>query len=317
MKKHVRLLGLTVAAAAGYYFVRQAAVAWRDIDFGMLLSMEAAAFACAALLLYLAQVPLTAMIWRGLLSDLRVPMPLASAYAVIATTQFSKYLPGNVAHHIGRVVVARRFGGDVPKLTLSLIYENVIALLAGAHVTAVFLTLRPVPGIERWLPVESRLLLLVGATASAGLAFVLLPRLVGWLQRRRGLAQAADGVEFRLSPAQLLQTYFVFVASFLFLGLAFSLLAHVASPTGSLPFAELCGAFAAAWVIGTLVPGAPAGLGVREGVLLALLAGVTTSAAAVAAIALLRIVTTLGDAIHFAVGLWRLRSAPAGPPASR
>ena len=69
---------------------------------------------------------------------------------------------------------------------------------------------------------------------------------------------------------------------------------------------------------GLLVPGAPAGLGVREGVLLALVGDVMPAADAVVMIALLRAVTTLGDLVHFAAGgalLRRLRASP-GPAAA-
>lgn len=313
MKKAARLLGLLVAVAAGYYFFRQAAAAWSSVDLSGLLSWKSMALVLGALLLYLAQILFATMIWRWILQDMSVRLPMPSAYAIIATTQFAKYLPGNVAQHIGRVAVARNFGGDVPKLALSLIYENVIALLAGVHITVVFLALRSAPALERWLPMGSKALLLGIATVGALLAFVLLPRVVSYLQHKRGL-DTGNIAGFHLSPRKLLYAYGMFLVSFLTLGLSFTLLTHAVSPQSGFPFPALCGAFAAAWVIGLLVPGAPAGLGVREGVLVALLAGVTSGAGGVAAIALLRIVTTLGDFIHFVLGTWMLRTLPKPIP---
>ncbi len=315
MKRAVRLLGLLVALLAGYYFLRQAAAAWSGADLGNLLSWKAAALTVAALLLYLMQVPLAAMIWRWILRGMGVQMHAAPAYAVIASTQFAKYLPGNVAQHIGRVAVARSFAGDVPRLALSLVYENLIALLAGIHVTVVFLALRPAPVMERLLPMESKSLFVVVATVGATSAFLLLPRLMAYAHRRRWL-NVPDGGGFRLTLASASLAYGAFVFGFLLLGLAFTLLAQAVTPEVGFPFVFLCGAFAAAWIVGLLVPGAPAGLGVREGILVALLGGVTGNMASVAAIALLRLVTTLGDLLHFLFGLWLLRTmSPARTPA--
>ncbi len=316
MKQAIRLLGVLVAIAAGYYFLRQAATAWNGVDLSALLSWRSAAFSCAALLIYLVQIPLATLIWRWILGAMGVHLPMAPAYAVIASTQFAKYLPGNVAQHIGRVAVARGFGGDLPRLALSLVYENVVALLAGIHVTVVFLSLHPTPALERWLPMGSKSLLLTVATIGAGILFLLLPRLMNYVQRKQGL-DAATGNRLGLSAARLSLAYGAFLAAFLLLGLSFTLLMHAVAPESGFPFLPLCGAFAAAWVIGLLVPGAPAGLGVREGVLIALLAGVAGSAAGVAVISLLRVVTTLGDFLHFLAGTWLLRKTlPKPSPAS-
>ncbi len=305
MKVGTRLLGLLVAAIAGLYFFRQAAGAWNSVDLMHLRAWPVCLGACGMLVLYLLQVPLAAIVWRKFLSDLQVRLTMRNAYAVMAFTQFGKYLPGNVAHHVGRVAVTRRFGGDLPRLTLSLLYENVFALLAGAHITAIFLIWRASPALERWLPAGIRPVLLAGVTIAAVLVFLLLPRVVAWIQRKRQLEQPPAA--FRLSAANAIFGYGIFASSFLSLGFGFALLTHGISPEDGFPFLPLCGAFAAAWVIGVLVPGAPAGLGVREGVLLVMLAGVTSEPASIAAITVLRIVTTLGDLIHLVLGSWLLR----------
>lgn len=315
MKRAARILGLLVAIGAGYYFIRQAASAWGGVDLSTLLSLRSAALFCAALLIYLLQIPLATVIWRWILGDLDVRLSATSAYAVIASTQFAKYLPGNVAQHIGRVAVARGYGGDLPRLALSLVYENAIALLAGIHVTVAFLSLRPTPALERWLPMESKSLLLVIATVGAGMLFLLLPRLIACAQHKRGLV-AGTGKGLGVSAIRLSLAYGAFLVAFLLLGLSFTLLMRAVAPESGFPFLQLCGAFAAAWIIGLLVPGAPAGLGVREGVLIALLAGVAGSAAGIAAISLLRVVTTLGDFLHFLAGVWLLRKVPPTPEPS-
>src|SRR3546814_6780064 len=55
------------------------------------------------------------------------------------------------------------------------------------------------------------------------------------------------------------------------------------------------GAFTTSWIAGFVVPGAPAGLGVREVVLTAWLAGALPPATAVLLVVALRIATTIAD----------------------
>ncbi len=308
MKRWLRLLGTLLALGAAWFFIQQAAVTWNSVDFGRLLSWQTALGVAAMLVLYLAQIPIAATAWRLILRDLRIDIPWRSSYAVIAMTQFGKYLPGNVAQHIGRVAVARRYGADLPRLTLSLVYENLIALLVGAHITAVMLLWNPAPELEQWLPSAYRRPLVAAVTAAAIAGFLILPRLVDWIQSRR---MAAPAAAYHLSIRNGLACYALFVVAFMTLGLGFTLLADAVSSTGRVPFVVLGGAFAAAWIIGLLVPGAPAGLGVREGVLLVLVSPVMAQADGIAAIALLRLVTTLGDLLQFLYGSWRMRREAA------
>ena len=71
------------------------------------------------------------------------------------------------------------------------------------------------------------------------------------------------------------------------------------------------GMAALAWMAGFVTPGAPAGLGVREAVLLALLERLLTPQQALLVVVLWRVVTTLGDVVFFGIGLWAGRRRPA------
>jgi uncharacterized membrane protein YbhN (UPF0104 family) len=64
----------------------------------------------------------------------------------------------------------------------------------------------------------------------------------------------------------------------------------------------LTGSFATAWAIGFLVVGAPAGLGAREGVMLAMLQSGYSGNNAIVLIIAIRLATTLGDVLCFVAG---------------
>ena len=83
---------------------------------------------------------------------------------------------------------------------------------------------------------------------------------------------------------------------------------------GSYPLtAGLVGVYATAWLIGFLVPGAPAGLGIREALLLTGLGILYGAGSAAMGAVLLRAVTVAGDGLAFAAGLLmrRYRSLPS------
>jgi hypothetical protein len=110
----------------------------------------------------------------------------------------------------------------------------------------------------------------------------------------------------------------LYVVAYLVIGASTSLLAVGLFPAATLDFALLTSAFAIAWVVGFVTPGAPAGIGVREALLLLMLSGSMGSVETSLLILALRIVTTLGDILCFVVGLsqmaWlrRVRQPVAG-----
>ena len=96
--------------------------------------------------------------------------------------------------------------------------------------------------------------------------------------------------------ALMLQTVFLALSGCLFIGI----LTVVVPTATSLPaFSALCGAYVLAWLAGFVTPGTPAGVGVREIVLLFLLGGQIAQADLLLAVVLGRVVTVMGDLLYF------------------
>ena len=128
-----------------------------------------------------------------------------------------------------------------------------------------------------------------GACMLTGLALVL-----AW-QRDRvgGILRKLKSARQPLMGAGL--AYLVFFAASGLIG--YVLFALIAGDNASGYLAATMGAMALAWLAGFLTPGAPAGLGVRESVLLIILAPAAGEASILALAALFRIVTVLGDGL--------------------
>jgi hypothetical protein len=311
--RYVKGLGLLLAALASGYFL---AHAWRSLaghDLSGLLDWHILAAAAGLTALYAASIGTTALAWVRMLAAMEQPHSVRRLLPILASTQFGKYLPGNVAHHLGRVALARTIGVQIAPAVLSVTYELILALVAAAHVGALTLLWSPPEAIRHWPLAEYRGALLVVATLGAAAMLIAAPHLASALVRlRKTVAEASTPLALRLDLASAIVCYLFYMSGLVLIGLGLWVVATALAAGGVLVPGPLffIGAFASSWILGFLAPGAPAGLGVREAILSGWLAGVLPPTQSVLIIIILRIATTLGDLVNFAWGsliLWRQR----------
>lgn len=231
-----------------------------------------------------------AQAWVEILRNLGVAHDPRLAVRIYARTQLNKYIPGNVFHFVGRQALGMAEGMPSGALARSMLWE--IALLAAA---AILLSLLAVPLIvSRWLPELAPVLLLsVIFFTAASIAALCLPVLTGRL--RRALAW---NLAFHLLAAA---TFIVLIASSVESGFDLT--------TQAMP---VLGAYALAWLLGFVTPGAPAGLGIREVTLLFLLAGSVPESVLLQSLVAGRAVTIIGDVLFWiACGRGRFRARDA------
>lgn len=305
MRRHLRWLGLLVAGAACASFIVYAHRSLAGKDLGALLQPRVMLAGALLTLLYSLLVPLTALAWSWLLKGLGQHSSFSVTGPILATTQIGKYLPGNVAHHLGRVVVARERGMDTGKTVVSMAYETLLVLLACAHLSALTFLWSPPAALGDWQIAEWRAPLVAMVSVGALIVMAAAPRIADVLVRLRSGDSAGTQAAFHAHPGWLtsLACYLVYVLNFVLVGVGLWAAAGSLSqePIGASTLILLIGAFASSWILGFIAPGAPAGLGVREAVLSLWLAGSLGAPIAVTLIVMLRIATTLGDLLNF---LW-------------
>jgi len=187
-------------------------------------------------------------------------------------SQLAKYVPGNIFHLAGRQAIGMAAGLPAGPLAKSVAWELGSSAVAGACFSLLILPLI-------WSP--------VGVTVAV-LMFVCLLALLCLATARFLSTAAAFGL--------LWQAAFLALSGTIFIGI----LALVSDFNLILPLAPaICGAYVVAWLVGLVVPGAPAGVGVREMVLLYLLKEQISPEALVLAVILGRIVTVMGDLLFF------------------
>ncbi|RDI58529.1 hypothetical protein [Microvirga subterranea] len=225
-----------------------------------------------------------ALAWWNLLGQFGTATSRLWAIGAYGITQLAKYVPGNIFHLAGRQAVGMAAGLPGWSLAKSSIWELALIASAGSLFGSLALPLM-LPA----LPLE------LGAIVFA------LALIVGAVALRACLGPAAVWA-------------FGWYVGFLGIsGMLFVCLVGVTFPVGvesSANWIMLCGAYVLAWLAGLLTPGAPAGVGVREIVLIFLLNGLIGESELLLAVVLGRVVTVVGDLLFFVIASLQRKSHP-------
>lgn len=297
-----RWVGLAVGLGSAAYFARELGARWPEIE---ALPWNGAILVALAwaLAVQFSSALLDAWSWAWLLRAMRVDVHSRDVIAIFGVAQFAKYLPGNVAQHVGRVVEARTKGWQTGRVVLSLLVESGFGVGAGALVAGAGLLL--VAGGEPRVA-AAVIGLLLGSVAGVAILGGLLAhppaRLRQWLAME-------EAIELRVSF--LLGYLAIHVLSYVAVGGSLVLILHALVEGWPPALWRVPAAVALSWLAGYLVPGAPAGLGVREATLTALLGSSLGTDVVVPAALLWRCAALLTDVTMLLVGL-RLRRVVSG-----
>lgn len=240
------------------------------------------------------------MAWRALLAALGSPLPVPAAARAMFVGQLGKYLPGSVWAFVAQVELAGELRVPRRRGAAATVLAVAVTLTVNLLVAAVALPLSSPAAAQRWWWVLAGAPLLLAA---------LHPRAVTWLLRR--VPRLTEDARERVSGRGMAAAVGWSLAAWVPLGLhSWSLVAGVGG-AGALPVAV--GAYALAWTLGVVVVFAPAGLGVREAVLVAGLAPVLEPGSALVVAALSRLVMTAADILWALFTLGAVRTRERSP----
>jgi uncharacterized membrane protein YbhN (UPF0104 family) len=271
--KRILYLSGSLLAAAGIVFV---ALKFNDyssqIDFSRFDGFTLIIISCLAFIYGLANIFL-ALAWWNLLEHFGAAATKLWAIRTYGLTQLARYIPGNIMHLASRQAFGQSAGIAGWLLAKASVWELGIICMTGA--------LYAIPILPQFLPV------VIPSTASAGFLGILLAMALG-LKRYLGLS--------------ITRTFGWHIVFLMISGMVFVSLLALIMREGSIDFTNtllFCGAFVVAWLAGLVTPGAPAGVGVRELVLVMLLKGLVPESDLLLAVLLSRIVTVGGDILFF------------------
>lgn len=263
--------------------------------------------AFASVALGLVAIWASAGIWQVLLRDQSIGNPWAQIQSLFMVAQFGKYLPGNVGQFVGRIVLAKEVGIPVPVTLTTMLTEILWGVGTALGISALALLLflgQRQAGLPPWADSMGMALCFLGLLSAPWLAIALIrrffPRFVARWSGEHEIT--APGLRAALLVSCL------FTICFVAMGLILQLQSRFLFGAASFPLLQVSGFFALAWLAGYILPGAPAGLGVRESMMIVLFAPLFGENVALALGITLRLATTLADAIAFLIG-WGWRSA--------
>jgi len=223
-----------------------------------------------------------ALAWRSFLLYLGESPGRRWSLWAYSSSQVAKYVPGNIFHYTSRQVIGAAAGIShsalVKSAGLELVVIAVVSLLFLPLVTPILLPDIPV---------------FVGLMAFLFLAAMSPP-----------MAMKLAGKNF--GRAVLYYLIFLCISGSVFISVFITAGAPLTVETIPL----VGGAYILAWLLGLVTPGAPAGVGVREAVLLYLLVGLAPPSVILLAVVLGRVTTVAGDLLFYAWGQqWKRKLA--------
>jgi glycosyltransferase 2 family protein len=289
------LQGVIVLASLAYlsYNARQLQ------QHGATLHLDAGYLSLSALLTLLA-LWLGAIAWGFLLRSGGIHVPWPRVAWIHLSSNLAKYLPGYGWQLVGKAFMSRQAGVSTGTLSVLMISELLLILMSGAVIGAVVVYGYDVVPNALW-----RRLILVGGCAAAGL-ILLLPSILPFL------CQRVWNHPLRFSKLTYAYAVMAMAAGWLAFGLAFWLLG--ASLTKVLPgtLPNFIFAIVGSFWVSLIVLVVPAGIGVRESIIVLLLGPVIGPSPAVV-IAIVSRLVWLGSEFLAAwtARLWLQNSRPA------
>lgn len=244
---------------------------WLELDLSQFTPFTYGMTATLSLVYGIANV-LLALAWWLLIVYQSQSISRLGAVKVYGVSQLAKYVPGNIFHLAGRQALGVAAGVSGGALAKSAVYELVLISLAGLSFGWIAMPLI-VPGFP----------LSAGVFLFAAMIMVL----VVFVKR----------LNLKLVWAFGLHLFFLMISATVFVALL-ALLALDASVIFNYALL-IASAYVIAWLVGLVTPGAPAGVGVRELVLLFLLGRLVPEDVLLMAVVLGRMVTVVGDLLFF------------------
>lgn len=296
-----RLVAYTLSILLAAYFIY---VAVKTLDLAIvgdaISSPGVLASLVLAALLYSSIIPVSAWAWTLLLAAQGERWDSLRLARLMGMTQLAKYVPGNVAQHATRAALAIRGGMGARSYLSTVTQETVLAIFGSLLVGLSLLAIsgKSITG----MPAEIRTSLpfLVAAISAVVILLAVLKVEPGRTTEqssfwRRTIARVGGlpgaSVTFKALAA--------YCGNYLLIGFGLWTVAWAIGTGVSWPL--VTAAFALSWVLGFLTPGAPAGFGAREGIMLLVLSGAAADSKLTLFVLLARAVTMAGDIVCFTV----------------
>jgi uncharacterized membrane protein YbhN (UPF0104 family) len=271
-----------VLVLLGITLVDQAGTLWHELQ---KLSWPVVALASVA---GLAGLVCSMMVWREILADLGSRLSIPEAWRIFYIGQLSKYIPGSIWPILAQSELGADRGIPRSRSALAAILCYPVMICSGGVVAAITLPFASAGNVAQYFWILC--LIPVGV---ALLSPPVLNRLLRLVLRLSGQPALSQGVSYR----GLARTMVWALAVWLLNGVMLYLLLRQLAGDRQGTFLVSVGGYALSWTVGFVAVFAPAGAGVREAVMIAVLHTQATAAIAITVTLVSRAITVLADAV--------------------
>lgn len=298
LKKLLKLAGNLIVIAALAFVVKKIMgmdVKLSDFKSGAVMSSFAISLVVQAALIVIASFPW--LVFTQSLSGRKIPY--SAAMPVYTKSNIFKYIPGNVFQYVGRNQLAL----DMSISHVDVACATILDVLFCVFWTGVISVILLGGKIAELLGKYGRNILIIGAAGIVlVIALIIFIRLKFRDKLKEYLLRYSKAFE-KENRAKLFQGIFYYLAhNAVSAAMYFVCLRLIIGSSASFrELAALTGAFMFAWIIGFVTPGAPGGIGIREGVML-FVCGNEFQDRVILFVLVMRIASILADVAAFIVG---------------
>ena len=292
-RKYTKVVGILFVAAIIFYLGYKLYRSWNDIPFeqirvnyywaGISFFGLSASFIC------------TIIGWQRILSSLNQRIGFKKSWWVVTGSYLAKYIPGHVWVIGGRMYLCKKEGISEKISGTGVILEMIAVLLAVLLVFSMSFPFLVSHGLPGWI-----WYLIIPVPFAAVLFFSpILPKTLKWTADK----VLKKELKLEMRKGDLLESLGLFILSSILQGISFFLLIKSVYPLSYAYIPDIIGIYNGSWAIGFLSFIAPAGLGIREGVLTLFLNHYMPLPVAIIIAALTRLWITVFEVIMALVGL--------------
>jgi len=225
--------------------------------------------------------------WKLILKELGVSLPFLKCLKIIFYSQLGKYLPGKVWTFAGRMYFCQKMGIASSKTFLSMVLEMALTTISGILIFLISLLLssRFRMDINPFLLLTAAILILIIIHPK------ILVRIINFFLRL--IKKELVRIDLNFSQMCIIMAYYCII--WFCFGIAFYFLLNSVTFITSSKIPIITGSFAISSTIGVMALFAPAGLGVREGILSLLLSNFFPLSLAILFSFLCRIWVSVGE----------------------
>jgi hypothetical protein len=297
LKKLLKLAGHLVVIAALVFVVKK--MIDMDIKPRDLSSPRVMGAFALSLVIQAAQIIIACYPWLMFTRSLSGrKIPYSAAMPVYTQSNIYKYLPGNVFQYVGRNKLAADMEISHVDVACATILDVFFCVFWTGVVSVILLGSKIAELLEKY----GKNLLIVGA---AGVLFLIAAALVVKLRfsdKVKGyLSRYSKAFEKSNRPQLLSGIFYYFAHNCVSAAMYLSCVALIVPQAETRELFALTGAFLFAWIIGFVTPGAPGGIGIREGVML-FVCGDQYADRIVLFVLVMRIASVFADVLAFLIG---------------